>query len=86
MVLTLGADCCYVFNIIIHTRPFDAISSTASAGVSDWYCSLQPYWLSLDKSTHSLMSFVPFFGVMTIDAHHSVTSVTGAIISCCRSS
>ena len=36
-------------------------------------------------STHSLMSFVLFFAMTTIGTHHSIASVTGAIMSCCRS-
>ena len=60
-----------------------AMSATASAGVGDWYFSLRTYLLSYDKSTHSLMSSVPFFGATTISAHHSVGCATGVMISCC---
>ena len=52
-----------------------AMSTTAFAGVGDWY--LLPYLLSIDKSTHSLMSSVPFFGFTTIGAHHSVGCASG---------
>ena len=60
-----------------------AMSATAFAGMGDWYLSLQTYLLSFDKSTHSLMSSIPFFGATTIGAHYSVGCTTGAMISCC---
>ena len=59
-----------------------AMSATASVGVGDWYLSLRTYLLNFDKSTHSLMLFVPFFGATTIGTYHSVGCATGAMISC----
>ena len=56
------------------------MSATASAGVGDWYLSLQTYRFKCDKSMHIGIRSVPFLGVTTMGAHHSVTSVTGAII------
>ena len=58
------------------------ISSTTSAGVGDWYRSLHTYLFRWDKSTHIRTLSDPFLGVTTMGAHHSVTSVTGAIIPC----
>ena len=59
-----------------------AISATASADVGDWYRSLKTYRFNLDKSTHILILSVPFLGVTTMEAHHCVASVTGAMIPC----
>ena len=66
----------------------EAMSATASAGVEHWYLSRFTYLLRWERSTHILIFSVPFLGVTTIGAHHSVGAVTGAMMfcSCNRSS
>ena len=59
-----------------------AISATAAAGVTEGYLSRFTYLFNLDRSTHMRIFSEFFFGVTTIGAHHSVGSVTGAMIPC----
>ena len=59
-----------------------AMSATASAGVEHWYLSHFTYLLRWERSTHILILSVPFLGVTTMGAHHSVGAVTGAMMFC----
>ena len=54
--------------------------ATAWAGVADWYLSRLTNLLGWEGSTHILIFSVPFLGVTTMGAHHSVGSVTGVMI------
>ncbi len=57
-----------------------AMSATAWAGLADWYLSRLTNLLKWDRSTHSLILSDSLFGVMTMGSHHSVVTVTGAIM------
>ena len=59
-----------------------AMSAAAWEGVADWYLSRFTYLFRWERSTHILILLVPFFGVTTMGAHHSVGSVTGVMIPC----
>ena len=61
-----------------------AMSAKASA---DWYLSRFTNLFRRERSTHIRILSVPFLGVTTMGAHHSVGTVTGVMTpcSCCRS-
>ena len=59
-----------------------AMSATASAGVADWYLSCFTNLFRRERSTHIRILSVPFLGVTTMGAHHSVGTVTGAMTPC----
>ena len=59
-----------------------AMSATASAGVADWYLSRFTYLFKRERLTHILILSVPFLGAITMGAHQSVGSVTGAMTPC----
>ena len=50
--------------------------------MADWYLSRFTNLFRRERSTHILIFSVPFLGVTTIGAHHSVGSVMGAITPC----
>ena len=50
--------------------------------MADWYLSRFTNLFRRERSTHILILSVPFLGVITMGAHHSVGSVTGAMTPC----
>ena len=64
-----------------------AMSATVWAGVGDWYLPCFTNLFRWDTSMRILILSVPFLGVTTIGEHHSMVSLTGAMIPCsCESS
>ena len=57
-----------------------AMSVTVSAGVVEEHLSRRTNLFNLDRCMHIQILSELFFGVTTIGAHHSVGSVTGAMI------